>query len=136
MKNLLVSTALFIAVNCVVLNAQTVRLAANIPFEFQTGKTLMPAGEYTINRDASVLTVRARDGKHAVMVLTLPGSRHDDTPGTPVVLFHRYGDAYFLSGLWTPDLPGGVAVPQGSSEKLLARGLLHPETATIALTRQ
>src|SRR6185436_15552989 len=102
MKNLLFATGLFVTFTGAILNAQGARLSANIPFDFQMGKTQMPAGEYNFQRQSGVLTVRAADGKHAVMTLTSAASRREIT-AQPVVQFQRYGDSYFLSGLWNAD---------------------------------
>jgi hypothetical protein len=135
MKKLLFATGLFITFTWAALNAQTPALTANIPFDFQMGNARMPAGEYTFHRDAnSVLTIRAADGRHAAMVLTTPATRRD-APTKPSVQFQRYGDAYFLSGLWTASSTDGFAVPQSSKQKELARRVQHPEKTVIALTK-
>jgi hypothetical protein len=47
MKRLIVA-ALFILVAGSALEAQSMFLRASIPFEFQAGKTVMPAGRYVV----------------------------------------------------------------------------------------
>ena len=135
MKNLLFATGLFVTFTGAILNAQGARLSANIPFDFQMGKTQMPAGEYNFQRQSGVLTVRAADGKHAVMTLTSAASRREIT-AQPVVQFQRYGDSYFLSGLWNADSRDGFTVPQGDKQRQLAKLMQTPETAVIALARK
>src|SRR5258705_11471085 len=111
MKRLSLAVGLFAAVACSGLSAQTVNLQASIPFDFRMGETLMPAGEYQIHNSADgVLAVRQRDGAHAAAVLlTLPASRRGAaTKGA--LEFNRYGDAYFLSRIWTPDSRDGRAL--------------------------
>src|SRR3954454_6577830 len=109
MKKLLSATVLFVTLTGAALNAQTARMVANIPFDFQTGKTVMTAGRYDFSRNGAVITVRAEDGKHAVMLLTSPVSRAE-APASPIVQFQRFGDEYFLSGIWTESTKDGLTV--------------------------
>jgi hypothetical protein len=133
MKNLLVATALFVTFAGAILNAQSTRLYANIPFDFQMGKTPMPAGEYTFQRQSGVLSIRSADGKHGLMTLTSPASRREITT-QPLVQFQRYGDSYFLSGLWNADSRDGFTL-QGVKQRELAKSLQTPDTTVIALSR-
>src|SRR5436305_260967 len=98
MQKLLLATGLFITFTCAALNAQTETMTAAIPFDFQMGKTLMPAGEYNFHRSAAVLSIRGVDGRHGVMTLTSPATR-SEKPAKPMVQFQQYGDAYFLTGV-------------------------------------
>src|ERR1700693_2371038 len=78
--------------------AQTAALKANIPFNFVvTGKSL-PAGEYTIQSlsvNERVLTIRGAD-KSANMIMVSPCESAKPSAKTRLV-FHRYGERYFLS---------------------------------------
>jgi hypothetical protein len=102
------------------LQAQTIDLKATIPFEFRMGKTLLAAGDYTIHHSNGVLILRAQnEGKAVVSLATatdLP--KHSSTAG---LLFHRYGDTYFLDKVWTPGYTNACGVPRSSIEKELAR---------------
>jgi len=135
MKNLLFATGLFVTFTGAILTAQSTRVTADIPFDFQMGKTWMPAGEYSFQRQSGVLTIRAADGKHAAMTLTSPASRHDVSQ-TPVVQFNRYGDTYFLSGLYDADSRDGFAVPASGKQRELARRMPTTDTTVIALSRK
>jgi hypothetical protein len=93
----------------------------------------MPAGEYTFDESQHLLTVRSLTGGHGAMILTGSAwSRTKPTEGT--VEFRRYGDAYFLSGLWRANSQDGFKVPEGPKERELARRLL-PQAAAVALTK-
>ena len=135
MKNLLFATGLFVTFTGAILTAQSTSLVADIPFEFQMGKTSMPAGEYTFQRQSGVLTIRAADGKHSAMTLTSPASRHD-VSSKPVVQFQRYGDTYFLSGLYNADSRDGFSVPAGEKQRELARRMQTTDTTIVALSRK
>ena len=134
MKNLLFATGLFVTFTGAILTAQSTRVTADIPFDFQMGKTWMPAGEYSFQRQSGMLTIRAADGKHTAMTLTSPASR--DLSDSPVVKFQHYGDTYFLSGLWDADSREGLAIPAGDKQRQLARSQQTPGTAVVALSRK
>ena len=120
--------ALFVGLG---LQAQTGVLNANIPFDFQVGNSLMPAGEYSIDCSGHLIALRASDGKHAAMALTMPVSRAK-APTTGVLEFHRYGDAYFFAGVWAPNSPDGGALPTTPREKELASRIGPPQKAVVA----
>ena len=98
-------------------------LKANIPFNFVAGKMALPAGEYrisTISDLGGVLAVAGGDsgqalvGSHAVQAATVAAETK--------LIFHRYGDQYFLYQVWVSGENRGRELPQTSREKeLLAR---------------
>ena len=81
------------------LHAQTAeRVQVNIPFAFQNGSEVLPAGAYTLTMQSNqILRIDGRDrGGLAI-------SRKEDTGRTTEqgkVIFHRYGEKYFLSEVW------------------------------------
>lgn len=84
-------------------NAQDVNLKANIPFGFAVEKATMPAGVYSIQSiDAArgrTLLIRGNEGK--VLKLVSPNVAQTLHPSeTSRLLFHRYGDQYFLAQIW------------------------------------
>jgi hypothetical protein len=85
-------------------NAQSEALAtANIPFSFQVGKTLLPAGNYTFTRHLpSVIKLQDSHGARNIFAMVCL-----DTKARPVqdgsIVFARYGNHYFLRQL---DAPG------------------------------
>ena len=76
-------------------------ISADIPFEFVVGKTTAPAGTY-------VFSFQAKEGAERVQLVGTSG-RFVETnlegvytsPQEPKLVFHRYGNQYFLSGIWT-----------------------------------
>src|SRR5215510_15770312 len=75
----------------------TVKIRAEIPFDFNVGKKRLPKGEYLIEslNDAGTLTIRnAKRGK----AVTFSTIRHKPTDGPKSkLIFNRYGDQYFLT---------------------------------------
>ena len=120
MKRLQFAIPLLMTIAFSGLQAQTMDVRATIPFEFRMGQTVMAAGDYTIHHSNGVLIVRAQNEDKAVVSLAtatdLP--KHSSTAG---LLFHRYGDTYFLYKVWTPGSANARGVPETSLEKELAR---------------
>jgi hypothetical protein len=84
------------------LQAQNVDgIKANIPFSFVAGHKVMPAGVYTVTRlnhnsPDVARVVRSLDGRNVAVVLG--GAFGKSAQGKPVLVFHRYGGTYVLSG--------------------------------------
>jgi hypothetical protein len=93
------------------------RIVAQVPFEFMAANKIIPAGECVVksdSQDGTVLLIRNSDANTSLMSLsshTEETKRSADT----VLIFNRYGDHYFLSGMrlegsnWTYYLPESKA---------------------------
>ena len=101
MLTLTVSLALATAV---VANAQsTPKIVATVPFEFSVGYKALPAGEYSVRSIASAgkgLLIQSSDGKVSALRLSDATRRTKDRPKARLV-FHRYGERYFLAEVWS-----------------------------------
>lgn len=101
MLSLIVVIALATAV--VSANAQTAnRVIASVPFEFSVGYKSMPAGEYAVRSIASAgnaVMIQSADAKVSALRQTeatvqLKSNNHAR------LVFHRYGERYFLAEVW------------------------------------
>ena len=117
------------------------RLTANVPFEFSIGKTTFPAGEYEVTctnpaSSAKILEFRQKSGTARVLIQTsdVIASVQENAK----LVFHRYGDRYFLSQAWMHGDSNGLAVPKSRDEKNLERRLagMKPATATVAMNEK
>jgi hypothetical protein len=101
------------------------RLTANIPFDFNVNNDKLPAGKYWISRAQQnngdqVLQIQSAEGKATVLRLTIPViTRNPMNRGT--VVFHRYGDEYFLFEVWPAGSSTGREFPKSRGERELAR---------------
>src|SRR5204863_1409692 len=88
--------ALFAAASLLAQGSQNI--VVDVPFGFHMGPSIFPAGEYTVYTDASTGLVRMRsaDSKASAMIQT-HAVQSRATSGTGKLVFHRYGDEYFLS---------------------------------------
>jgi len=115
-------------------------LRASIPFDFTVGKTLMPAGQYTVRTDhigSGVLCIEARDGGRPVMIMTNTAyAAHSKNESS--LVFQRYGNQYFLSKVWTVGSDIGCELIKTRAEReidrayRLAKSTEPVQTVTIA----
>jgi hypothetical protein len=102
MLALLVTLGLSAAV--VSANAQSApKVVADVPFEFSVGYKTMPAGEYSVQTVVSAgdgLLIRSTDGKSSALRLSEATERAKDKSQARLV-FHRYGERYFLAQVWS-----------------------------------
>ena len=130
LKQLVVVT-IFAALACAGLNAQNLDIRANIPFEFQAGDKLMPAGEYSVHEQGVFVILRTLDGGKQAVALMTNGARGTDPSRAARLDFNRYGDAYFLTTIWSPFSVEGRQIPQTSREKELAKRLGVPAKPVV-----
>ena len=101
------------------------KLTADIPFEFMVKSEKLPAGKYSISRatEASgdaVLQVRSTDGQSIVTRFTIPVFTFNPKDKGQLV-FHRYGEQYFLSEVWPAGGGTGRTFPKSHQERELER---------------
>lgn len=110
-------------------------LVANIPFAFTAGQTTLPAGEYRVQKasfDSPELLIRSAEGNGAIMVMTSAASASAPQAKSKLI-FHRYGDRYFLAQVWRAGYSQGRELPKSAKEKeqTLAAHNEAPEQVTI-----
>src|ERR1041384_7408166 len=77
------------------------KVVASIPFEFSVGYKTLPAGEYTVRVIATAgdgLLIQNDDGTDSVFRLSEATQGKDKSHAR--LVFHRYGERYFLSEVW------------------------------------
>jgi hypothetical protein len=100
-------------------------LRVNVPFAFTAGKAALPAGEYRIQKptgDSPALLIQRTDGSAAAIVISFAASPNADQVESKLV-FHRYGDHYFLSQVWRADAARGRQFPVTAQEEEQALAL-------------
>ena len=112
--------------------AQRTTLIGNIPFTFQVGDKTMPAGDYSIQRafsgEARVQLIRRTDSSAAAAVAPATLVDVRDGRSDPVLVFHKYGNSYFLFQIWTGESMG-LQLSKSKAEKELARESAGSEVA-------
>ena len=77
------------------------RIVTQVPFEFAVGNRIVPAGECVVQiatMDGNTLSIRSTGTKVNLFAAT---SRDEGKQNAPqyTLVFKRYGDSYFLSGI-------------------------------------
>lgn len=115
-NTLLALTALVLAlvINTPFAYAQSTR--ANVPFDFAVAGKWMPAGTYSVGEisDCEIRVSNTRSGA-TVLVLTQREERLDHQSAR--LVFHKYGDKYFLAEAWSGSGNSGMEFPTTKEEK-------------------
>jgi hypothetical protein len=153
-KGFITATLLAMAIIVAGVSAQAqslqYRLTADIPFEFSVSGKKLPAGEYWVSRaqEASgdaVLQIKSTDGSSIATRFSIPIiSFNPKNRGE--LIFHKYGEQYFLSEVWPAGASTGRAFPKTNAERNLERDARNnvvgamkapkAEVVTVAVTTQ
>jgi hypothetical protein len=100
-------------------------VTVNIPFTFTVDDVRMPAGEYLITSPSEkVISIQRVGGTEAKVTLTTSGSAARMT-GPARLVFHRYGNAYFVAAAWMPTSDHPQEFFTSASEIEVARTTPH-----------
>jgi hypothetical protein len=114
--------------------AQDYAVRATIPFSFTVNGSQLPAGNYTLGSDiTSPRVLKISDWTQHVhaMVITMPSA--DERSKANQLVFHKYGDQYFLCEIRSRESSINVQLPTTKQEKKaraetqLARLPVHDE---------
>lgn len=97
--------------------AQTYSVQANVPFNFAVGRTWLPAGSYIISQ-VSPQEITIEDGatrRQVALSYIQPGDPSSDARGE--LVFHKYGERYFLNEVLCPAAAMSASLPTSKLEK-------------------
>lgn len=116
-------------------SAQTINVKAKVPFSFVVGKVSLPAGEYSLQSLGlgHAVEMRNRDAKIAKLVLSNICQSRTATKNK--LIFHRYGESYFLSQIWTEGSSLVYDFPMSAREKEMTKNYPTKEVVLLALNR-
>ena len=106
------------------LSAQSIRVAATIPFEFMIGNKTMPSGDYSVQSVSppNILQIRNSETNAGALAVTgSVGGGDISQAGSPRLVFNRYGDHYVLAQIWDGSSGTGHELPMTRSERELAK---------------
>lgn len=115
-------------------------MRTQVPFDFHVGDRLVRAGTYTIKSlTGDELVLRISSGREAANATTHSGQDKGDGAGRPRLVFHKYGDQYFLTAVWGSD-SNGRTLSESKRERNLrkelqaarAGGAAEMEVVTVA----
>jgi hypothetical protein len=100
-------------------------IRVDVPFDFTADNRILPAGKYTIRPAGQnlngVIRIESEDGKSSAFLATHSAQSVQSRDET-VVIFHRYGDQYFLFQIWAIGDTTGSEIAKSSTERQAARG--------------
>ena len=113
-------------------SAQTINVKATVPFSFSVGRSTLSAGEYSLKTmsNGQVLALSNLDAK--ITELVLSNSCESRRASKTKLVFHRYGNRYFLSQIWTEGNDRGHEIPISQREKETARNSSMQEVVLVA----
>ncbi len=118
----LLAVTLSFAAAVISANAQaSTQLSAAIPFDFAVGNKTMAAGDYSVRsntNDGTGLVIRsAESGKSIMRLSNSIAAQRNKTQARMV--FHRYGQRYFLAEVWAGGNSTGRQLVQSREERAI-----------------
>jgi len=114
--------------------AQSNRMRATIPFAFYSDEGVLPAGDYDIERLGSGVAKLFNRDTHAVVVSnTISISNRTSQSVSAKLVFHRYGNDYFLKEMWWEGAADGGALLPSKAERELARTSTPVRIVSVAV---
>lgn len=114
-------------------SAQTVHMRVTVPFNFIAAGSKLPAGEYdiqSVGTDEKLLAIRNLNSPAGILTFSNSTESLNASSSTKLV-FHRYGDRYFLAELWVQGQKSGHQVTPSSRETEVA--LDSPRSEVVLL---
>ncbi|MGI8897095.1 MAG: hypothetical protein ACR2IB_01755 [Pyrinomonadaceae bacterium] len=102
-------------------HAQSRSVVADIPFEFAVGGKSLKAGEYSVRAfttKGDALLISNQDSNDSAIRLT-HSIQARIVPQRAKLVFHRYGQRYFLSEVWTPGEGTGWQLQKSGEERAI-----------------
>jgi hypothetical protein len=100
------------------------KLNARIPFEFIVGDKALAAGQYevsTVGITQEALAIRGCKSNNSVIRLAMTKEPTENKSAR--LVFHRYGNTYFLSEVWEGGDAVGRQLRQSGQERAMQREL-------------
>jgi len=98
--------------------AQDYAVRATIPFSFTVNGKLLPAGNYTIGTDVTsprLLKISDRTQHANALAMAMPAG--EEKRKSNQLVFHKYGDQYFLCEIRSQESSLNVELPTSQQEK-------------------
>ncbi|HZE69692.1 MAG TPA: hypothetical protein VE135_09230 [Pyrinomonadaceae bacterium] len=116
------------------------RTSAQIPFDFIVGEQTLPAGTYELRRlgnDPYLLCIQNVDDSRNVIIFKTSLLDDRDSIRQSALVFHRYGDVYFLAEIRSRYEGISRELQPSEQERGMERGLASnnkaPESQSVPL---
>jgi hypothetical protein len=136
-RNLLLFAAALALVVTTVASAQSTKVKVTVPFSFIVNRANLPAGEYlvqSVDVEGKVLAIRNVETNTTNLVI-FNSCTSLASPTQTKLIFHRYGERYFLSRIWVAGNTSGHELSPSSREKEVAKDFSMREVVLMAARR-
>jgi len=102
--------------------AQTASMKVDVPFDFIVNGKTLPAGEYRVDSmSTATSTIAIRNAEKTAKILALTnGCESTEAADVSKLVFHRYGNQYFLAQVWSAGNSEGRELPRSRAEREIA----------------
>lgn len=128
------SAALFLAASISFAQTKPGDLVADVSFSFVVAGHSLPPGHYVINNLNDTVSIHGTENS-GLFVPTHSEERPADENSSKLV-FHRYGETYFLSEVWVGGNSVGKALFPSRAERKLRESGEEREIAVVRIGRQ
>lgn len=123
--------ALLVAAPALMAQTKSEDVVADIPFSFVAGEGVFPAGQYIVSKvNDNILRIEG-SGQQARFVAT-NASQRPVSDNSCKLVFHHYGDSYFLAQVWARGNQHGRELPRSRAERELAAKAATLENTVVA----
>jgi hypothetical protein len=136
-NNFLLFTAALALVVTTVAGAQTIKVKVNVPFNFVVNRATLPAGEYllqSVDDEGKVLAIRDLD-TNTTRLVSFNSCTSPESASQTKLIFHRYGERYFLNQIWVEGNNSGHELSPSPREKEVAKDFSVREVVLMAARR-
>ena len=104
----------------------------NVPFAFHVGQKTLAAGTYNVSvvNTSGLLMIRPQAGE-AVQAMPQSAVQAATIPDKGKMVFHRYGNTYFLSQIWRGGREFGSQLKKTGAEREMAKSRTPGEETSV-----
>ena len=107
-------------------------VVANIPFPFVVAHQTLPAGHYIVS-PANADALGIHDANNRGTFVPTESTQRSANDNSCKLVFHRYGDTYFLSEVWVAGNSNGRTLFRSRAERELAESGKEKVIAEVTL---
>jgi hypothetical protein len=105
---------------------------ADVPFAFTIANQTLPAGQYTVRKMSELGTLAITSNGSALAMIQSNRVESASPQKLTKLVFHKYGDRYFLYQIWVQGEDAGREVPRTPLERELASNRKPNSVAVLA----
>lgn len=124
--------ALLLAASASIAQTKQGDVVANIPFPFVVAHQTLPAGHYIVS-PANADALGIHDANNRGTFVPTESTQRSANDNSCKLVFHRYGDTYFLSEVWVAGNSNGRTLFRSRAERELAESGKEKVIAEVTL---